>query len=147
MISSQSILDAANEVLGVSQFSMDGDGRVIIGTIGPYLQYVSEPTYAAILARAQDIETAREEARQRLEQFPNLEPDQFWFIVRVAGYEQQLKDWVDTLTDPMEKAAASSKLEFAKFFERDHPFIEMARAALGMTTQELDSLWQYGATS
>lgn len=78
---------------------------------------------------------------------PNLEPDQFWFVVRVSGYEPDLKAWVASLqdTDPLSWAAASAKLEFAKFFERDHPFVEAAREAIGITSQELDALWSYAA--
>lgn len=83
-------------------------------------------------------------------QVPHLEPDQFWFVVRLSGRENELLTWIDSLRDeenPQEWAAASSKLQFAKFFERDHPFVEAAREALGMTSEELDALWAYGATS
>jgi hypothetical protein len=81
---------------------------------------------------------------------PNLEPDQFWFVVKASGYEQELLDWVESLNDPENPyfdpvawAASSSKLQYAKFFERDHPLVEAAREALGMTSQELDALWEY----
>lgn len=79
---------------------------------------------------------------------PHLEPDQFWFVVRVSGHEDQLTAWLDTLRedDPVAWAAASSKLQFAKFFERDHPFVESAREALGIPSEQLDALWQYGAS-
>lgn len=82
---------------------------------------------------------------ERLSQYPNLEPDQFWFVVRASGFESDLKAWIANLKeiDPLAWAAASSKLEFAKFFERDHPFVEAAREAIGMSEAELDSLWQY----
>jgi len=80
---------------------------------------------------------------------PNLEPDQFWFVVRVSGHDTDLTNWLSTLhdTDPVAWAAASSKLEFAKFFERDHPFVEAAREALDIPSEQLDALWQYGAAS
>lgn len=93
-----------------------------------------------------DQKAADAAAAQRLIDFPNLEPDQFWFVVRLSGHEQDLLDWVSTLKDspdPLLWAAASSKLEHAKFFERDHPFVEAAREAIGMTPQELDVLWSY----
>jgi hypothetical protein len=88
-------------------------------------------------------------AAQRLVDFPNLEPDQFWFVVRVSGHAEDLTNWLAALrdTDPVAWAAASSKLEFAKFFERDHPFVEAAREALDIPTEQLDALWQYGAAS
>lgn len=83
---------------------------------------------------------------------PNLEPDQFWFVVKASGHEQDLNDWVNSLNDPgnpyydpVAWAAASSKLQYAKFFERDHPLVEAAREALSMTEQELDALWKYAA--
>lgn len=82
--------------------------------------------------------------------FPNLEPDQFWFVVRASGYETDLLDWVGSMNNlgspnynPVSWAAASAKLEFAKFFERDHPFVEEARQAIGMSEAELDALWSY----
>lgn len=82
----------------------------------------------------------------------NLEPDQFWFVVRASGYEPELLAWVAAMNepesptyDPVSWAAASAKLQFAKYFERDHSFVEEARHALGMTAGELDALWAYGA--
>jgi hypothetical protein len=84
---------------------------------------------------------------ERKAQFPNLEPDQFWFVVRASGHEGDLWVWIDSHqeTDPLFWAAASAKLDYAKFFERDHPFVEAAREALGLTPGELDDLWKFGA--
>lgn len=105
------------------------------------------PDPSTIITAAQ--KQAEADAAKRLSDFPNLEPDQFWFIVRVSGYETALKDWMVSLaeTDPVAWAAASSKLEYAKFFERDHPFVEMAAEAIEIDPVELDALWQYGAAS
>ena len=84
--------------------------------------------------------------------FPNLEPDQFWFVVRLTGHEQELRDWVASLNDPLSPnydpmawALASAKLDKAKYFERDHPLVEAAREAIGMTELQLDDLWKYAA--
>ena len=80
---------------------------------------------------------------------PNLEPDQFWFVVRASGYEPELRAWVEAMKDepsPANWAAASAKLQFDKFFERDDPFVEEARQAIGMTSAELDALWVFGAS-
>lgn len=92
-----------------------------------------------------DQKEAEATQAQRLKDFPNLEPDQFWFIVRASGYEPDLKAWVASLqdADPVAWAAASAKLDFAGFFERDHPFVEAAREAIGMSILELDTLWGY----
>lgn len=83
---------------------------------------------------------------------PNLEPDRFWFVVRASGHEHELRGWVGSLNDPnspnydpMTWAAASAKLDFAKFFERDHPLVEAAREALGLPAVQLDDLWKYAA--
>ncbi|MHA6731649.1 hypothetical protein [Devosia sp. A369] len=47
--------------------------------------------------------------------------------------------------DPVVWAAASAKLDFAKYFERDHPLVDAAREAIGMSEIELDDLWRYAA--
>lgn len=91
----------------------------------------------------------RDPATLVLPRMPNLEPDQFWFVLRVSNYEDDLTAWLGLLreADPLAWAAASSKLEFAKFFERDHPFVEAAREALDIPSEQLDALWQYGASN
>lgn len=95
---------------------------------------------------------AEVEAAQRKIDFPNLHPDQFWFGLRAAGYEDDVRAWVATLNDPESPdydpvawAWASSKLEFATFFERDHPLVESFRAAMDMPEAELDALWKFAA--
>lgn len=47
--------------------------------------------------------------------------------------------------DPVAWAAASAKLDYATFFERDHPLVEAARQHLGMSEMELDALWKFAA--
>ena len=104
-----------------------------------------------------DIVTAEQKAAQaaaevRRAQFPNLEPDRFWFALRAAGYEQDVRDWVTSLNDPnspnyspVDWASASAKLEYAKHFERDHPLVAAAAAVIGISEAELDALWQFAA--
>lgn len=72
-----------------------------------------------------------------------LEPDRFWFAVRAADYEAELRAWVAGLNDPegpdydpVAWAWASAKLDFSKHFERDHPLVEAARCAIGMSEVE-----------
>ena len=105
------------------------------------------------------IVTAEQKATQaaaaaRLAQFPHLEPDQFWFGLRAAGYEADVRAWVDSLNDPqsasynpVDWAAVSAKLEFAKYFERDHPLVVAAATVIGLSEVELDALWQFAAQS
>lgn len=95
-----------------------------------------------ITAEQRDAEAA---AAARLAEFPNLEPDQFWGVLRATGYEQPLRDWIAAIEDPAQRAFVSAKLEFAKHFERDHPLVEEARTALGLTELQLDDLWKFGA--
>lgn len=75
-------------------------------------------------------------------------------MVRASGDEPDLLAWVVSMNNrespsynPVNWAAASAKLQFAKFFERDHEFVEAAREAIGMTALELDALWQFGAAN
>lgn len=86
-------------------------------------------------------------AAQRKIDFPDLHPDQFWFGLRAAGYEDDVRDWVAGLkdTDPVAWAWASAKLEFATYFERDHPLVEAFRVAMDMPEAELDALWSFAA--
>jgi hypothetical protein len=92
-------------------------------------------------------------AAAHLAEFPNLEPDQFWFGLRASGHEQDLRAWLAAANDPESPsydpvfwAAATAKLEFAKYFERDHDLIEAARQALGMSAAQLDDLWRFAAS-
>lgn len=153
-MSPQSIISAAIEVLGTSRFSLDGEGRIRIGSIGADPLYVSAPTMATIMDRADTIESDRLAREARLAQFPNLEPDQFWAAVKFFGFEATLLAWVDSLKptdlesptyepDLAFWSMVSAKLERAKFFERDHPMIEGARQALGLTEQQLDNMWMW----
>ena len=107
-----------------------------------------------IRATTREAEAA---AAARKAEFPNLSPDQFWFGLRAAGYEADVRAWVAHLNDPgteeepnpdydpVSWAAASAKLEFASFFERDHPLVEAFRQAVEMPEHELDDLWKYAA--
>lgn len=98
------------------------------------------PDPSVIITAEQKASEAR--AAQRLIDFPNLEPDQFWFAVRLQGLEEPLREWIAGL-DPLSYAMVSAKVDFAKFFERDHPFILEALEALGIPENEFDAMWQY----
>ncbi len=99
-----------------------------------------------------EMKAAEAAAAARRAEFPNLYPDQFWFGLRASGYEADVRAWVAHLNDPespdydpVSWAAASAKLEFATFFERDHPLVEAFREAVGMPVHELDALWKFAA--
>jgi len=109
------------------------------------------PDPSIIITAAQKAAEAAATARKLA--FPDLEPDQFWFGLRLAGYEDAAWAWIDSLNDPdsssynpVDWASVSAKLEFAKYFERDHPLIVAAQDAIGISEAELDALWQFAAT-
>ena len=78
--------------------------------------------------------------------FTPLQPYQFWTAVRATNHEADLLTWVANLQDPLEKASASSMLEFSLEYRREHPFIGIAGQVLGMTAEELDTLWLWAKT-
>lgn len=84
---------------------------------------------------------------------PTLQPDQFWFALRMSGYESDLLNWIATFNDPEHEnynvlswAFISSRLEKATFFERDNDLIKEAQLALGISDTELDAIWSYAAS-
>jgi hypothetical protein len=152
------LIAAAKEVLGTDGFSVRGtdivlpDFDVVMPDEGddegaPVFveRLVAGEQLAAINGRAVELSAIAAAQAERETAFPNLEPDQFWGVLRATGYEQPLRDWIATIADPAERGFVSAKLEFAKFFERDHPLIEAAQMALGIADGELDALWRYGA--
>ena len=78
--------------------------------------------------------------------FTPLQPYQFWTAVRATNHEADLLTWVANLQNPLEKASASSMLEFSLEYRREHPFIGIAGQVLGMTAEELDTLWLWAKT-
>ncbi len=77
---------------------------------------------------------------------PNLEPFQFWGAIRAIGEDENLRDWVTGTEDPVERAFLSATLDYAKWFEWDHPLIKAAQAALDINDDELRDLWLWAAS-
>lgn len=66
-----------------------------------------------------------------------------------AGFRERgarLNDPSSPNHERMTWAAAPAKLDLARFFELDHPLVEAALVALGMTPEELDAPWEYAAS-
>lgn len=102
----------------------------------------------------QEQRSALAAAAARKAEFPNLHPEQFWFGLRAAGYEDDVRAWVATLNDPESPdydpvgwAWASSKLEFATFFERDDIIILILQENLNIPSREFDLLWKFAASN
>ena len=77
---------------------------------------------------------------------PRLEPFQFWGVIRSIGEEENLRNWINSIEDPVERAFLSATLDFTKWFEWGHPFISAAQQALNIDDQELKDLWLWGAS-
>lgn len=62
-----------------------------------------------------------------------------------AGLWQTVLDYVDGIADPTEKALAEVALHDTTHWQRTSPFLNAAAAALGITEQQMDALFQQAA--
>lgn len=62
-----------------------------------------------------------------------------------AGLWQAVLDYVDSITDPTEKALAEVALNDTTHWRRDSPFLNAAAQALNLTSEQLDALFQQAA--
>lgn len=58
-----------------------------------------------------------------------------------AGLWQAVLDYVDSITDPTEKALALVALNDTTHWRRDSPFLNAAATAIGITEEQLDDLF------
>lgn len=72
---------------------------------------------------------------------PDLEPWRFRAMLEISGRKADVETFIDNLPQPTQ-AVARSKIEYSIYFKRDNDLILAAQAALGMTDQELDGLWE-----
>lgn len=75
-----------------------------------------------------------------------LRPYQFWTAVRATDNESSLRTWASALEDPLQKAAATSMLEFSLEYRYDHPLMDAARAVLDIPENEFQDLWLWAMT-
>lgn len=54
----------------------------------------------------------------------------------------QVDTAIDAIPDPQAKAVAEIEWEYASQFERDHPLIEQVGTALGLSPEQIDTMWQ-----
>lgn len=78
--------------------------------------------------------------------FLPLRPYQFWTAVRATDHEADLRGWAAALENPLQKAAATSMLEFSLEYRFDHPYMDAARQALGLPISEFETLWLWAMT-
>ena len=70
-----------------------------------------------------------------------LEPFQFWAMVAIAGLQPAIDNAMTKLTDPVQKAVATSKLNHTKLFNRNDPLVALLSADAGLTSQQVDTYW------
>lgn len=58
-----------------------------------------------------------------------------------AGLWQAVLDYVDSITDPTEKALADVALNATTHWNHNSPFLNAAAQALGLTSEQLDDLF------
>jgi hypothetical protein len=63
--------------------------------------------------------------------------------MRATGHEAEVRAWIDTIEDPVSKAFVSAQLDFEAEYNRDDPIMEEARVAIGITGEQLDTLWTW----
>jgi hypothetical protein len=80
-----------------------------------------------------------EEARARL---PNLTARQIRLGLIANGFTlDQVQTAIDAIPDAAQKAAAQVEWEYATQFERLHPLVASVGSALGLTDEQIDTLW------
>lgn len=59
---------------------------------------------------------------------------------------EQVEATIDGIDDPQDRAVAKIEWEYASQFERDHPLLQQVGAALGLTEEQIDSMWEQALT-
>lgn len=71
---------------------------------------------------------------------PNLEPYQFFSMLKISGKEAQLNALIDTLPE-YEKTIVRAKLERTREFRPDNDVVQMAKSGLGLSDEDFKELW------
>jgi len=58
----------------------------------------------------------------------------------------QVETTIATIEDAQDRAVAQIEWEYASLFERDHPLIAQVGASLGLTVEQIDTMWQQALT-
>ena len=84
-----------------------------------------------------------EELRQTM---PPLTARRFRLGLINAGIAlTEVDDQIALIADPVEKGIAEVEWQFASSFDRLHPLVVTISLALGLTPEEVDSLWDWAA--
>ena len=72
---------------------------------------------------------------------PDLAPYQFFSMLEISGKKSSLDAFINALPPPS-NIVARAKLDRSLVFRRDNDLVLAAQAALGLTDDQLDALWQ-----
>jgi hypothetical protein len=79
-------------------------------------------------------------------QTPPLTPVQVRIALRQAGITSAMVDAViAAISDPVERDIAATYWEYATQIHRDHPLIASFATGLGLTSEQVDTMWQAAA--
>ena len=76
-----------------------------------------------------------------------LKRRQFRLALVMNGYDlNEIEALIDQIEDPMQRTIAQIEWQDATDFERTNPTLLMMAQMLGLTSEQVDSLWEYGLT-
>ena len=88
------------------------------------------------------LPSAEELARRDM---PPLSPWQFRAMLKMAGLEQSVVTAIAMIPDPAARAVAEAKLEYVLSFQRADPLFAMLGPAVGVTPEQIDTMWMQAA--
>lgn len=74
-----------------------------------------------------------------------LAPSQFHAMIAIAGLTEAVEAAIEAIADPQQKAVAQAKYKWARFYVRTDPFVNMLAPAVGITSEQLDTMWLQAA--
>lgn len=76
--------------------------------------------------------------------YPDLLPYQFRAMLSISGNTDKLNNYIAGLVSPA-KDIAQAKLDYSLSFQRDNDLVLQAQTALGLTDDQLNTLWLQAA--
>ena len=70
-----------------------------------------------------------------------LQPYQFWAMVAIANLQTAIDNALSAITDPVQKAIATAKLNHTLSFNRNDPLVNLLGEAAGLTSDQIDAYW------
>ena len=85
--------------------------------------------------------------QERLAAMKPLKRRQFRLTLAMNGYDlNEIETLINQIEDPMQRTIAQIEWQDATDFERTNPTLLMMAQMLGLTSEQVDSLWEYGLT-